>query len=58
MSVKEDIVFAFTNISCKHGLKKCWLETLPAPLGHITIRGADNMVGCKLLGKLLLPHTQ
>jgi len=27
-------------------------------LGHITLRGADNMTSCKLLGKLLHLHIQ
>ena len=59
MSMKNDVVFAFTDyISCTHGLRKCCLETLPAPLGHITLRGADNMASCQLLGQLLLLHTQ
>jgi hypothetical protein len=56
--MKYDVVCAFTNnINCTHVLKKCWLETLPALLGHITLRGADNMASCKLLGKLLYLHT-
>jgi len=59
MSMKKDVVCAFTNnTSCTHELKKCWLETLPALLCHITLRGADNMASCKLLGKLLHLHTQ
>jgi len=37
---EKDVFCAFTNnISCTHGLKKCSLETLPALLGHITLRG-------------------
>jgi hypothetical protein len=37
---------------------KCWLEILPALLGYITLRGADNMASLKLLGKFLHLHTQ
>jgi len=29
---------------------------LPALLGHITLRGSENMASCKLLGKLLHLH--
>jgi hypothetical protein len=39
-------------------LKKCRLETIPALLGHITVRGAENMASWKLLGKLLRLYTQ
>jgi hypothetical protein len=54
MSMKKDVVCASTkNISCTHGLNKCWVETLPALLGHITLRGADNVASCKLLGNFL-----
>ena len=59
MSMKKDVVCAFTNnISYTHELKKCWLETLPAFLCHITFMGGDNMAICKLLGKLLHLRTQ
>jgi hypothetical protein len=59
MLMKNYVVFALTNnVSCTHGLKKCWLETLSALLGHITLMGADNVASCKLLGKLLHFHTQ
>ena len=34
------------------------METLNALLGHITVRGANNMASCKLLGKLLQLHNQ
>jgi hypothetical protein len=57
--MKNDVEFAFTNnISSNNGLMKCWLETLPAPLGRITVRGADRMASCKLLEKFLYLHTQ
>jgi hypothetical protein len=59
MSLKNDVFCAFTNyISCTYGLKKYCLETLPKLLGHITLRGAESMASCKLLGKLLRLHTQ
>jgi len=34
------------------------METSPALLGHITLRGSENMASCKLLGKLLRLHIQ
>jgi hypothetical protein len=40
-----------------HGLNKYPLETLPAILNHITLRGADNIANCKLLEKLPHLHT-
>jgi hypothetical protein len=39
------------------GLKKYRLETLPALLDHITLRGADIIANCKLVEKLFRVHT-
>jgi len=36
---------------CKQDFQHCRLETLPALLGHITLKGTDYMVNWKLLGK-------
>jgi hypothetical protein len=52
MSTKKDVVCAFTNnISCTYVEWKHYQR-------HITLRSAENMAKCKLVGKILHLHTQ
>ena len=44
--VLNNPVYSQYNICCARDLKHCLLETLPALVGHNTVRGADNMANC------------